>query len=48
MLFALYWAMTALVALGLLRLLWRGRDWREQALAALVLLPLLLRAWLIK
>ncbi|MFA7330727.1 MAG: hypothetical protein WC326_06595 [Candidatus Delongbacteria bacterium] len=48
MLFWLYWGMTALVAAGLLRLLWRSPDWREQALAALVLVPLLLRVWLLK
>jgi hypothetical protein len=48
MLFTLYWAVCVVVVLGLLRLLWTSRDWREQALAALVLVPLLLRALLIK
>ncbi len=48
MLFLIYWCLTTVVAFGLLRLLWRGRDWREQVLAALVLLPLLLRVGLIK
>jgi hypothetical protein len=48
MLFTLYWLICGVVALGLLRLLWTSRDWREQALAALVLVPLLLRVLLIK
>ena len=48
MLFTLYWAVCVAVALGLLRLLWTSRDWREQALAALVLVPLLLLALLVK
>jgi len=48
MLFTLYWMICVAVVLGLLRLLWTSEDWREQALAALVLVPLLLRALLIK
>ena len=48
MLFWIYWLITATVALGLVREIWRGRDWRGQAVAALVLLPLLLRVLLVK
>jgi len=48
LLFWSYWTLALMVGLGLLRLLWTSRDWREQALAALVLVPMLLRVLLVK
>lgn len=49
MLFWLYWGIVVLLALACLAELWR-RDsgWRDAATAALVLVPLLLRAFLVK
>jgi hypothetical protein len=48
LLFWSYWIMVLLVVAGLLKLLWSSRDWREQALAALVLVPMVLRLLLVK
>lgn len=48
MLFWCYWLIVLFVSLGLLLELWREGNWREQATAGLVLLPLLLRLFLIK
>lgn len=48
MLFWTYWLMTVVV-LGLVGMqLWRERDWRMQLSAALVLIPLVMRVFLIK
>jgi hypothetical protein len=48
MLFWIYWLITAVIAALVVRELWNGNDWRRQLSAALVLIPLLLRALLIK
>lgn len=49
MLFWSYWAIVALLALACAAELWRRENgWREAATAAVVLVPLLLRALLVK
>lgn len=47
-LFWCYWSLVLLVVVALARLLWTSKDWREQALAALVLVPMILRLLLVK
>ncbi|MCA9783262.1 MAG: hypothetical protein KDC10_07785 [Calditrichaeota bacterium] len=48
MLFVIYLCITGLLCALIVRELLRSRDWREQGVAALVLVPLLLRVLLIK
>ena len=47
-LFWLYWAIAAAAAALIVREAVRASDWREQATAALAVIPFLLRAFLIK
>lgn len=47
-LFWCYWAIAAAAGVLVLRELFRGGDWRIQATAALTLIPIVLRVFLIK
>ncbi len=46
--FFIYWCIVLLLCVGLLSELFAKRSWREQVTAALVLVPALLRVFLIK
>jgi hypothetical protein len=48
MLFWLYWILTAVLVLLTVREIFHVRDWRTQLSAALVLIPFLLRVFLLK
>lgn len=48
MLFYIYWFITLIIGSFLFRLLFREQDWKVQLSAALALIPLLLRALLLK
>lgn len=48
MLFWIYWILTAVLVLLTARELFNVRDWRVQLSAALVLVPFLLRVFLLK